>query len=115
MRSAYQAENAANELLPAVVWMQYPSCRIGGSGQFQLPLSGSIRPLTVSVFPEAKLLLSPRNSREVVSKQVAPVPRFPDWKLLPSATVNRDRVVAEARARRRLLRLAVRTGRARSR
>src|SRR5262245_2484466 len=43
----------------------------------------------VSDLPVAKLLLSPWNRRDVVSKQVAPVPRLPDWKLLPSATLNR--------------------------
>jgi hypothetical protein len=30
--SVYHAENAANELLPALTWMQYPSLRMGGNG-----------------------------------------------------------------------------------
>src|SRR5215471_6275689 len=84
----HQAANAAYELFPGLTWMQYPSFRKGGNGYFQLPLSGSTRPLTVSCLPAAKLLLSPWNRRDRVSKQVAPVPRLPDWKLLPSATLN---------------------------
>src|SRR5215510_12475012 len=43
----------------------------------------------VSDLPVTKLLFVPWNRRDVVSKQVAPVPRLPDWKLLPSATLNR--------------------------
>ena len=58
------------------------------SGDVQLPFCGCTLPLTVSWLPLAKLLLSPPAILEVVSKQVAPVPRLPDWKLLPSATVK---------------------------
>ena len=54
-----------------------------------MPLSGSVLPLTVSDLGAAKLLLSPCNSVEVVSKQAAPVPRFPELKLLWLATLNR--------------------------
>ena len=53
-----------------------------------MPLSGSVLPLTVSDLGATKLVLSPWNSVEVVSKQVAPVPRLPDMKLLWLAMLN---------------------------
>ena len=88
-RNAQNAEKDANGSLPGVVWMQYPWLRIGGSGSAQLrPLHGCTSPFTVNWRPPAKLLQLPEASCEVVSKQAAPVPRAPDWKLAPSATVN---------------------------
>src|SRR5260370_39129735 len=61
---------------------------MGGSGWFQLPRRGSAVALTVRE-PVSKRLLEPWNSLEVVSKQLGPVPKGPDWKVLPSATLNR--------------------------
>ena len=54
-----------------------------------MPFSGSVRPLTVSCRGLTNPLLAPWNRLEVVSKQVAPAPSGPDWKVLPSATLNR--------------------------
>src|SRR5260370_39556113 len=61
---------------------------MGGSGWFQLPRRGSAVALTVRE-PVSKRLLEPWSSLEVVSKPLEPVPKGPDWKVLPSATLNR--------------------------
>src|SRR5215472_6797815 len=78
------AVKAANEESPGGAWMQYPPLRWGGSGKFQLALSGCGLPLILSVLGATKLFSLPWNSVDCVSKQTSPVPRFPElkWPLL---------------------------------
>src|SRR5215470_7516903 len=69
--------------------MQYPPLRWGGSGKFQLALSGCGLPLILSVLGATKLFSLPWNSVDCVSKQTSPVPRFPELKWLLLATLKR--------------------------
>ena len=52
------------------------------------PLDGWTLPLIVTWRPLAKPLVAPPAILEVVSKQAGPLPILPEWKVLPSATVN---------------------------
>src|SRR5258708_33234748 len=76
-------------LSPALTWMQYPSSRWGGSGYLQFAFRFWGLPLTVIRRGATKPLSWPVKSCEFVSKQLSAVPRLPELKVLPSATLER--------------------------